>query len=269
MKKLVALLIGIITNVYVYSQTSEEWFRKGEKAYQKEDYNTAVECYKKAANLGSIDACGILSFMYYFGTVTGKRNVEMAQLWANRTGVNKILDADIVMALISYYDGKYEETISILNYWKGDVLYDEAKLALAISYMVSGDKYARFWGKQKAEPLVKDVYNKLHDYEDRPYFYYAACAILAKIEFEKEWDVNNDKVYKYLEEFGTFGEDDFIYCPLAEYVTGLILSHIEDKDIKQMGMIRLEVASQYNYENGFKILYPFANEIKQYYNEHK
>ena len=190
------------------------------------------------------------------GKVT-QRDTDMALLWAKRAGVNNNLDADIVLALISYYKGDFSKTIQILSFWKEEELYSEAKIALAISYMMNGNELIRFLGKQKAEPLLKEVYNKLRN--DKPKYFYAVCAILAKIEFEKKWRRTN-KVDDYLSEFGEIGTDDFEYCPLAYYVMGRALI--------EKGC--LEAAAKYEYNGSkYEVLYPFADEIKQEYNKIK
>ena len=268
MKKIVALLFGLSMSISVYSQTAEEWFLKGEEAYQEEKYDIAMDYYKKAADLGSVEACGVLSFMYYNGAASTKKNgkviqrdTDMALLWAKRAGVNNNLDADIVLALISYFKGDFSKTIQILSGWK-EALYSEAKIALAISYMMNGNESIRFLGKLKAEPLLKEVYNKLRN--DKPNYFYAVCTILAKIEFEKKWR-RTDKVDDYLSEFGEIGTDDFEYCPLAYYVVGRAQYH--NTSIEKT---YLETAAKYEYTGSkYEVLYPFADEIKQEYNKIK
>lgn len=265
MKKLFIVLLAGVLNVSVYSQTSDDYYKKGNDAYINENYQEAEVFLKKAAELGHIDACGMLSYMYYYGAINGKRNGDMALLWAKRAGVNNNLDADIVLALTSYYNGDFDNTIKILNYWKEEALYTQAKIALAISYMMNGSEPIRFLGKQKAEPLVKSVYNNLR--EDKSFLYYAACAILAKIEYEKKWEWTNN-VNKYIEEFGKIGADDYEYCPLSLYVFGRYFYHIVET--KKISKECLEIASKYVYANNkYEILFPFADEIKQEYNKIK
>ena len=108
-KLLLVFLIGLTTTINVYSQTAEEWFQRGEEAYHEENYDIAINHYKKAAELGSVEACGTLSFMCYYGAastksngITIRRNTDMALLWAKRAGVNKNLEADIVLALKAF-----------------------------------------------------------------------------------------------------------------------------------------------------------------------
>lgn len=271
-KLLLVFLIGLTTTINVYSQTAEEWFQRGEEAYQEDKFDIAINHYKKAADLGSVEACGALSFMYYYGAastmnngITIRRNTDMASLWAKRAGVNKNLEADNVLALISYYNGDFGKTIQILSYWKEKALYTEAKIALAISYMMNGNELTRFLGKQKAEPLLKDVYNRLRN--DKPSFFYTACAILAKIEFEKKWKWTN-KVTNYIEEFGVFDSDDYEFCPLSLYVFGRYF--YKCAETKELSKDCIEIASKWVYTNNkYEVLFPFANEINQEYNKIK
>ncbi len=284
MKRIIGLLVLLFFSFVIYAQTAEEWFQKGEDAYDKEEYNIAVEYYKKAAHLGSTKACGLLAYMYYYGDVDGKRNTEMASLWANRVNeLKKNLDADVVLALISYYEGDLKKTEKILSDWQESVLYPEAKLALAISYMINKkdlfnsvgvlDERIDYYGgelfSEKAKPLIKSVYDFYRKNNLKCDNYYASCALLAYIEYGEKYDMESAKLQKYLLEFGNCGEDNFVYCPLNEYLCGRILSHFGDEDLRDMGKIRLEIASQCNYKNKYEILYPFADEIKKYYDRIK
>lgn len=267
MKKLFVLLLTSVLNVYVYSQTGDDYFKKGNDAFTNESYQEAEVFLKKAAELGHIDACGLLSYMYYYGAINGKRDGDMALLWAKRAGVNNNLDADIVLALTSYFNGDFDNTIKILNYWKEEVLYSQAKIALAISYMMNGSEPIRVLGKQKAEPLVKSVYKKYVNERERSEVFFSACAILAKIEFEKKWDWTNN-VNKYIEEFGKIGADDYEYCPLSLYVFGRYFYNIVES--KKISKECIEIASKYVYANNkYELLFPFADEIKQEYNKIK
>lgn len=253
----------------VYSQTSESWFLKGELAYNEEDYESALSYYKNAANLGSTHACAVISYIYYCGIADGGRNTDLALQWAKRAGVNKYIESDAVLAMVSYYNGDFENTRKILEYWNLNDLYTESKLALAISYMVSSNNLFSFAMRDKAELLVKSIYDKTKIDDEKPDYYYASCAILAKIEYEKERDIQNGKMWAYLEKFGTPGKDDFVYCPLAECLFGFLLTRFADEKLKSMGEIRLEVATKFDYNKRFKILYPFAPEIKAYYDKAK
>jgi len=284
MNRIIGILVLLSFSFNIYAQTAEEWFQKGEEAYDKDEYNLAAEYYKKAAHLGFTRACGVLAYMYYYGVIDGKRNTDMALLWANRVNeLERNLDADVVLALISYYKGDLKNTEKILSYWQESVLYSEAKLALAISYMInlkgllnlagvpkmSIDYYGGNIFSEKAKPLVKSVYDNYKKSDIKDDIYFASCAILAYIEYGEKFDMSSAKLHKYLLEFGTFGEENFVYCPLNEYVCGRISSHFGDEELRDMGKIRVEVASQFNYKNKYEILYPFADEIKKYYDNIK
>lgn len=187
----------------------------------------------------------------------------MALLWAKRSGVNNNFDADIVLALTSYYDADFDKTIKILKYWKEEILTTEAKIALAISYMMNGSEPIGFLEKQKAELLLKEVYNQWRKENEKPSYFYSASAILAKIEFEKKWKWT-DNVQKYGDVFGEIGSDEYVFCPLAAYVMGRYYSNVVE--YKDLGEKCIKAAAKYDYkDNDYKVLYPFAEEIKQEY----
>ncbi len=270
MKNILIFIAFFTLTINVYSQSSDDLFKLGETAFIEEEYPKAVDYFKKAANLGSSEACGYLAFMYYYGAVPSIKNgnaiirdTEMASLWANRAGEQNSLRADIVLALINYYEGNFKETIRILTVWKEEFLFPEAKLALAISYMVSGNNLYQFAMRDKAEKLVKSVYDATKKDIEKSLYFYISCAILAKLELQKNWDIENPKIYKYLDKC----EVDDVFCPLAAYMWGNILSHIADADKKQLSLEYLKYAIDEIISNeAYEILYPFANEIISTYN---
>lgn len=277
MKKVLLILLALTLNLFTWAQSDINWFEKGEAAFDCEDYQQAISYYKRAAELGSTAACAALAYLYYNGVVPSKkngtavlRNTELAKMWAKRAGLHNSVDADIVLALIAFYEGDFSQTIQILESWNDVAVYSsEAKLALAVSYMVNGDDFEQFVFRERAAQLARMVYDGLRKEYTEPSFYYAACSLLAKLELEKDWDINNRNIYTYLNAFGTFGEDDFELCPLSEYIAGLILTRVEDNNIKTIGKARLQLAAEFDYTKGYKILYPFATEIIQYYNKIK
>lgn len=277
MKRFLLFIFVLTPNLSAWAQSDADWFERGEAAFDREDYQEAISCYKRAAELGSTVACGSLAYLYYNGAVPSvkngtvvNRNTELAKLWAKRAGLNNSVDADIVLALTAFYEGDFSQTIKILESWNDVVMYSsEAKLALAVSYMVNGDDADQFFFRDRATQLASMVYRELYHEYSEPDIYYAACAILAKLELEKDWDINNDNIYTYLGKFGTFGKDDFELCPLSEFVAGFILTRIEDTDIKTIGLHRIQLAAEFDYNKAYKILYPFAPEIIRFYNKIK
>lgn len=268
MKKLFVLLLASVINVSVYSQTGDDYYQMGRDAYDKENYQKAEQLFKKAAETGHNDACGFLSAIYYYGLIDGKKKTDIASLWAKRAE-KKSSVADVILSLIAYYDGDYGKTIQILDYWKDytSTFPDDVKLALAISYMMNGSESNRILGRQKAEPLIKEVYKQWRNEDEKPLYFYSASAILAKIEFEKKGEWTNS-VQKYIDVFGEIGSDDYMYCPLTAYVMGRYYRKVVE--YKDFGEKCIEVAAKYDYkDNDYEILFPFADEIKKEYNKTK
>lgn len=261
MKKFSVFIFASILSVPVFSQTSDEYYKRGRDAYDNENYQKAEIYFKKAAEEGSDDACGFLASIYYYGlNNNGRVNIDLASLWAKRAE-KKSSVADAILSLIAYYKSDFGKTIEILDYWKDYIstFPDDVKIALAISYMMNDNVL----GRQRAEPLMKEVYNQWRKEDDKPLYFYSASAILAKIEFQKNWKWN-DNVQKYLDVFGEIGSDNYMYCPLAAYVMGRYFRKVVE--FKDFGEKCIEAAAKYNYkDNDYEVLYPFAEEIKQEY----
>lgn len=268
MKRISVFILTSILTVPMFSQTSDECYKKGRYAYDNEKYQEAEILFKQAAEKGNDEACGFLASIYYYGLTNGRKNIDLASLWAKRVERKSIV-ADVILSLIAYYKGDFENTIKILEHWKdySSSFIDEAKLTLAISYMMNGSEPIRFLGKQKAEPLLKEVYNQWRKEDEKPLYFYSASAILAKIEFEKKWEWT-DNVQKYIVVFGKIGSDDYMYCPLAAYVMGRYFRKVGE--FKDFGEKCIEAAAKYDYKgNDYEVLYPFADEIRQEYNKIK
>lgn len=270
MKKKYVLFLFLTFQFNAFSQTSEDWFQLGEEAYDAENYQKAQECYKEAANLGSSKACGALAYMYYYGGIkiiengqTKSRNPELAELWAKRAGEHNNIEADAVMALIQYYKGNFSETIRILNNWDIKKGLSEAKLALAICYMINKKE------NNKAEKLIKSVYDETRYEKDAPDYFYVASALLAKIEYDKWEKDGNIKTHQNCEIYISplIEPIQELFCPLATYIMAKELYEVGNENEKELCKNLIEIASKYNYyKNRFELLYPFSEEINQYYN---
>ena len=263
------IIVLFVFSFPTFSQTSKDLIEKGASAIDNQDYEIAVDFYKKAAELGSSDACGVLAMLYYNGYVKGDRynepqrasirDTEMAELWANRAGLHKNPNADNVLGLISYYNGDFDNAIEYIHYWKDEYIWTESKIALAVCFILKEDF-------KTAKLLTKQVYDKLKNENSKSNFYYCSCALLEYIEIQKH-ELYDDEVLKYMMEFGVFGEDGFEYCPLNEFITGWLQYSIisSEFDYKTIGKARAEAASEYDYRyTKYQVLYPFAHEIKEF-----
>ena len=63
------------------SSQVQEWFDKGDVAYNKKDYKNALLWYRKAAEQGNAEAQMWLGFMYGIGSYGVERDDKQALLW--------------------------------------------------------------------------------------------------------------------------------------------------------------------------------------------
>lgn len=269
-KKFFILLFLVLAKTISFAQSAQELYEKGNNALAEENFSSAFDFYVRAANLGSIDACGELAMLYYNGFVKRNRynnpdsksvrDIEMAKLWASKAGVHQNIQSDNVLGLISYYEGDFQKAKKYFSFWKNNYIFSEGALAYAIC-LILDDEYT------EAKLVAKQVYDRYYKDTNKPKFYFAACAILGYIEWNlHHYEVYDDDVMQYVLEFKNFGDDDFEYCPLNEFLVGLLYYQMADKDYKEIGKTRIEVANNYKYEGReYHVLYPFAKEIKECY----
>ena len=83
MKKIVFLAIALLLPLVVFSQTAEEYFKKGEEYYRSKDFQNALLYYKKAAEMNHSKAMYNIGDLYSSGKGVVKDKQE-AFKWYKR-----------------------------------------------------------------------------------------------------------------------------------------------------------------------------------------
>ena len=81
MKRILIICIVIIFPLFIFGQTADIFFKKGRDFYDKKDYITALQNYKKAAEKNHAEAMYEIGTIYYFGGNGVEKNRQEAFKW--------------------------------------------------------------------------------------------------------------------------------------------------------------------------------------------
>lgn len=113
--------------------TAEEYYQKGEKAYDAQQYEDAVNWYRKAAELGHADAQTTLGIFHRFGTGVEKNLVEAAK-WYRKAAEQGFVYAQFYLGNCYRYGWGVARDLAQAKKWyqkAADQGYENAKRELA------------------------------------------------------------------------------------------------------------------------------------------
>ncbi len=157
------IFLLMLTGAESFSQTYKKWMHKGDRAYRIEDYESAINYYKKALKLrkGNTKATYQLGLSYLYSSEKLPALEQISKVYALSPKIDKHIEYQLGLAYI--YHENFNDALRFFESYKNSPQSKKSNVDERIQQCISADSLKRHAVAAVVSP-VDALNSKFHDY---------------------------------------------------------------------------------------------------------